>query len=107
MEESTKKHTRRTPQQMAEAIDVKIVALQQDIAGIEEKRKKANVDFDEKVAAVEAKIKGLNEKKEAILAPKPPRKTKKQKMEEVIKAAMKSGMKLEEVAEKLGLDQPE
>ena len=101
MEESTQKRTRRTPQQMAGAVDVKIAALQRDIAGIEEKRKKANADFDEKVAAVEAKI------KKAILAPKPPRKTKKQKMEEVVKAAMKSGMNPEEIAEKLGLNQPE
>ena len=107
MEESTQKRTRRTPQQMAGAVDGKIAALQRDIAGIEEKRKKANADFDEKVAAVEAKIKELDEKKKAILAPKPPRKTKKQKMEEVVKAAMKSGMNPEEIAEKLGLNQPE
>ena len=40
MEESTQKRVRRTPQQMAEAIDVKIAAQQREISGIEEKRAK-------------------------------------------------------------------
>lgn len=103
MEENTQRRSRRSPQQRAEEIDEKIAAQREVIANIEKKRDKANADFDEKVAAIESKIKGLNKKKQAILAPKPPRKTKKQKVEELIKAAIKSGMKPEEVAEKLGL----
>lgn len=106
MEESTQKRVRRTPQQMAEAIDVKIAAQQREISGIEEKRAKTNADFDAKVAAIEAKIKALNEKK-TILSPKPRRKTKKEKMRDIINAAAKNGMSPEEIAEKLGINQAE
>lgn len=107
MEESTQKRIRRTPEQMAEAVDEKIAIQRQEIDKINEKRAKVMADFDAKVAVHEAKIKELESKKQAILAPKPRRKTKKEKMQEILKAAEKSGMKPEEIAEKLGLTQPE
>ena len=47
-------------------------------------------DFDSKIEAVRVKIAGLEEKKAAILAPKPPRKprkTKKQKIADILKKA--------------------
>ena len=48
----------------------------------------------------------LDKQKAAILAPKPPRKprkTKKQKIQDLMKQAQKSGLKPEEIAERLGL----
>ena len=107
MEESTQKNVRRTPQLLAEAIEVKFAAQQREISGSEEKRAKSHADFDAKVAAIEAKIKALNEKKKTILSPKPRRKTKKEKMRDIINAAAKNGMSPEEIAEKLGINQAE
>ena len=52
----------------------------------------------------------LEQQKKDILAPKPPRKprkTKKQKIQELIQSASKSGLKPEEIAERLGLAQTE
>ena len=49
----------------------------------------------------------LEEKKAAILAPKPPRKprkTKKQKIADILKKAQKSGMKPDEIAVALGIE---
>ena len=56
------------------------------------------------------RIAALEQKKQDILAPKPPRKprkTKKQKIQALIQSASKSGLKPEEIAQRLGLDQPE
>lgn len=110
MDEQKEKRTRRTPQQMAEAIDAKIEKLNKDIEGIEEKRTAANADFDQKVATVKDRITALEQKKEDILKPKPPRKprkTKKQKIQEIIKLASKSGLQPEEIAARLGVEQKE
>ena len=52
----------------------------------------------------------LEEKKAAILAPKPPRKprkTKKQKIADILKKAQKSGMKPDEIAAALGIEMEE
>ena len=76
--------TRRTPQELA-AVDEKIQALEESIISIEEK-------------------------KAAILAPKPPRKprkTKKQKIADILKKAQKSGMKPDEIAAALGIEMEE
>ena len=110
MDEQSVKRTRRTPQQMAEAVDAKIQKLNQELETLAAKRDAANEDFDKKEAAVKEKIAALGQKKKDILAPKPPRKprkTKKQKIQELIKSASKSGLKPEEIAQRLGLDQPE
>ena len=110
MDEQRTKRTRRTPQQMAGDIDGKIQKLNQDLDSLAEKRAAANGDFDKKEAAVKEKIAVLEQKKKDILAPKPPRKprkTKKQKIQELIKSASKSGLKPEEIAQRLGLEQPE
>ena len=110
MDEQGKKRTRRTPQQMAEEIDGKIQKLNQELESLDEKRAAANEEFDKKKAAVKEKIAALEQKKKSILAPKPPRKprkTKKQKIQDLIKSASKSGLKPEEIAQRLGLDQPE
>jgi len=110
MDEQNVKRTRRTPQQMAEDIDGKIQKLSQDLDALAAKRAAANEDFDKKEAAVKRRIAALEQKKKDIFAPKPPRKprkTKKQKIQDLIKSASKAGLKPEEIAQRLGLDQPE
>ena len=110
MDEQKVKRVRRTPQQMAEQIDGRIQKLNQDLEDLEAKRAAANADFDAKAAAVKEKIEVLEQKKADILKPKPPRKprkSKKQKIQEIIKLANKSGLKPEEIAQRLGIEQTE
>lgn len=110
MEEQKVRRPRRTAQQKADEINAKIEKLNQDIEGIEAKRAAAMQDFDTKVAAVKERIDALAQQKAELLAPKPPRKprrTKKQKIQEIIQRANKAGLKPEEIAERLGLDQTE
>lgn len=110
MDEQSTKRTRRTPQQLAGEIDGKIQKLNQDLDSLAGKRAAANEDFDKKEAAVREKITALEQRKKDLLSPKPPRKprrTKKQKIQELIKSASKSGLKPEEIAQRLGLEQPE
>ncbi len=105
--EETKKRIRRTPQQIAEDIDMQIEKLEASIAGIEDKKQAALAELDQKESTYRDRIRALQERKEALLSPKPPRKrrrTKKQKLESILKQAQKSGMKPEEIAEKLGVE---
>ncbi len=105
-----KKRIRRTPEQLAEEIDGKIQKLNEDLETLAAKRDAANQEFDVKETAVKERIAALEQKKKDILNPKPPRKprkTKKQKIQELIKSASKAGLKPEEIAQRLGLDQPE
>jgi len=107
MEEQKAKRTRRTPEQMIEAIEAKMQKLTQEIEAIEEKRMATNQEFDQRVEAVKGKIAAMEQRKKEILAPKPPRKprkTKKQKIAEIVKQAQKSGMKPEQIAEALGVN---
>ena len=107
MEEQKAKRTRRTPEQMIEAIEAKMQKLTQEIEAIEEKRMATNQEFDQRVEAVKGKIAAMEQRKKEILAPKPPRKprkTKKQKIAEIVKQAQKSGMKPEQSAEALGVN---
>lgn len=60
-------------------------------------------EIDKKIAAHKASIAVLEEKKKAILNPKP-RITKAAKMKAIIEGAKKSGMSPEEIAEKLGIE---
>ena len=48
MDEQNTKRTRRTPQQMAEAVDSKIEKLNQELESLAAKRDAANEDFDKK-----------------------------------------------------------
>jgi len=110
MPENETKRIRRTPQQLAEAVDEQISKLEANISEYETKKQAAIDEFDKKIEAVRAKIKGLEEKKAILLAPKParktrkPRMTKKKKMEAILKQAQKAGKTPEEIAEALGLD---
>lgn len=106
MSESSAKRVRRTPQQLAEAVDEQIRKQEAIISEHETKKQTAIDEYDAKIEAVRAKIKALEEKKKGILAPKParkPRMTKKQKLEAILKQAQKSGKTPEEIAEALGI----
>lgn len=106
MSDSNAKRVRRTPEERIAEVDAKIEILNQSIADLESKKQASLTSFDEKIAAVQERIKGLESKKQEILTPKPrrkPRKTKKQKIQEILKEAQKSGMKPEEIAERLGI----
>ncbi len=110
MPESEVKRVRRTPQQLAEAVDVQISKQEASISEYEAKKQTAINEFDKKIEAARAKIKNLEEKKAAILAPKParkirkPRMTKKKKMEAILKQVQKAGKTPEEIAAALGID---
>ncbi len=110
MDEQKVKRPRRTPEQKAAEFEAKIRKLNEDLEGIEEKRAVANQEFDARAAVLKDRIATLEQQKKDIFAPKPPRKprkTKKQKIQELIQSASKSGLKPEEIAERLGLDQTE
>lgn len=109
MEEQKARRIRRTPQQMAEDMDAKIQKLEQELESLAAKRDAVNEEFDQKEEATRSKIAALEQKKKDVLEPKPrkPRKTKKQKIQDLIKSASKAGLKPEEIAQRLGLDQPE
>jgi len=106
MDEQGARRKRRTPEERAAELDAKIEALQQSITKYEEQKNAAIQECDDKITAAKEKIKTLEQQKKDILAPKArkPRKTKKQKTEEVIQKALKSGLKLNEIAERLGVD---
>ena len=110
MDEQKVRRPRRTAEQKAADIDVKIQKLNEDLESIEARRTAANQEFDAKAAAVKERIAALEQQKKDVLTPKPPRKprkTKKQKIQELIQTASKSGLKPEEIAERLGLTQTE
>lgn len=107
MPEPASKRVRRTPEQRAAEIDSKIAKANEAVTALLEKKDASVAAFDEKIAALQARIAEYQKQKEAILAPKPPRKprkTKKQRITEIVTAAQKSGMDLKEIAEKLGVD---
>lgn len=110
MDEPKMRRPRRTAEQKTAEIDAKIQKLNQDMENIEAKRAAAMQEFDTKAASVKERIEALEQQKQELLAPKPPRKprkTKKQKIQELIQCANKSGLKPEEIAERLGLNQAE
>ena len=99
------KRVRRTPEQIAADIDGQISKLEENIRGLEEKKIAACAEFDAKIAAVQEKAAKLAERKKEVLPPKKrkPRKSKAERIRELVKQAQKSGMKLDEIAEKLGM----
>ncbi len=106
MDENEIRRVRRTPEQRAADIDAQIAEQENSIARIEERKQAAVAEFDRKIETVQKRIAVLQEKKKALLAPKPPRrprKTKKQKIAELLKEAQRSGLKPEEIAERLGI----
>jgi len=106
MDEQGTKRTRRTPEERAAGLDEKIEALRQTIAKYEDQKNAAIQEYDNKVAAVTAKIEALEQRKTELLTPKPRKRriTKKQKTEALIRQAIKSGLSPNEVAERLGVE---
>ncbi len=70
MDESEKKRTRRTPEQMAEAIDVEITKLEQSIEKVEQKRQMLIEGHESRTAALRDKIDALRERRDALFAPR-------------------------------------
>ena len=99
------KRVRRTPEQIAADIDGQISKLEENIRGLEEKKIAACAECDAKSAAEQEKAAKLAERKKEVLSPKKrkPRKSKAERIRELVKQAQKSGMKLDEIAEKLGM----
>lgn len=102
-----KKRIRRPAEERAQEIDEKIEKLQQSLSELDDKRMEAMAEFDKKEASIKNKIAMLAEKKDNILSPKPikrTRRSKKQKIADILKQATKSGLKPEEIAEMLGVE---
>ena len=102
-----KKRIRRPAEERAQEVDEKIEKLQQALIDLDDKRMEAMAEFDKKEASIKNKIAMLAEKKENILSPKPikrTRRSKKQKIADILKQATKSGLKPEEIAEMLGVE---
>lgn len=107
MADPEKKRVRRSVEERAAEFDGKIQKATEQIADLEAKKAAAAVEFDSKIAAVRAKIESLEAAKAELLKPKSPRKprkTRKQKMAALFKQMQRSGLKPEELAEKLGLE---
>lgn len=108
MSDPEKKRVRRTREERASALDEKIREAREQIEGIESKKQEAICAFDAKIDAIRGKIQALESKKEQVLSPKQrktkTRRTKKQKIAEILKQAQSSGLKPEEIAEKLGIE---
>lgn len=99
------KRIRRTSEQIAADLDIQIAELNDSIHEIEEKKAEAVAKFDAKIESVNEKIRKLQTRKSNLLSPKKraPRKSKAQQIKKLVSKAQKSGMKLDEIAEKLGV----
>lgn len=99
------KRVRRTAQQILADLDEQIANLEASIDAIEEKKKAAAQEYDHKIAGVKEKIAKLETRKKSMLSPKKrkARKSKTVQIKELVKQAQKSGLKLNEIAEKLGV----
>ncbi len=100
------KRIRRTAEQIAADIDVQKEKLAESISEIEEKKAAACAEFDRKIQSVNEKIAKLEARKKALFTSKKrkPRKKKADQIKELIRQAQKSGMKLDEIADKLGVE---
>jgi len=103
---SEEKRIRRTAEQISADLDQQIEKLRENIDELEERRAAAMQDFDAKVEHVKQRIEKLNERKKDLVTPKKrkPRKKKAEKIKDLITQAQKNGLKLDEIADKLGVD---
>lgn len=102
---SEQKRVRRTSAQIAADLDQQIAELNESIQEVEAKKAEAAEKFDAKIASINEKIRKLQTRKQELLNPKKraPRKSKAQQIKTLVSKAQKSGMKLNEIAEKLGV----
>lgn len=100
------KRIRRTTEQIVADIESQIGELTTSIEGIESKKAESAAAYDEKIAKVNARIDGLLEKKKNLMAPKKRkrRRSKATQIKSIIKSAQKSGLKVQDIAEKLGVE---
>ena len=100
------KRVRRTSEQIASDLAVEIQELKSSIDKIEDKKNASIAEFDKKIAKVQEKINHLEERRKSMLTPKkrPRRRSKSDQIKSLVKQAQKNGMKLEEIADKLGVD---
>lgn len=106
MSDMEKKRVRRSAEERAAEVDAKIEMLREGMEETEARKKEMMASFDAKLAAARDKIKALETRKKEILSPKQTRKrkkTKKQKLQEIVQQAQKSGLQPEEIAELLGV----
>ena len=107
METQQKRRTRRTPQQLVEALEVESTMLAQSIEELERKKMEMVSAYDTKISKIRDKIKTIEKKKKSLMeTPKArkPRKTKKEKIQAIMKQAQKVGMQPEEIAQRLGIE---
>ena len=102
---SEQKRVRRTSEQIAADLDKQIAELNESIQEVEAKKAEAAEKFDAKIASINENIRKLQNRKQELLTPKKraPRKTKAQQIKTLVTKAQKSGLKLNEIAEKLGV----
>jgi len=107
--ETKGKRIRRSPQQIIESIDAEIAELEQGIINLKEKKQAAINKFDTRIDNAYAHIEAMQQRKQALLNPKARkrRKTKKEKFEELLTKAVKSGKSLGELEQLLGLHEAE
>ena len=104
--ETENKKVRRTTEERIAEVNAKIEKLNGQIQNLEEKKQETVTAYNDRIAKVMDRVKELEKQKAAILAPKParkPRKTKKEKIQDLMKQAQKAGLKPGEIAERLGL----
>ncbi len=107
MADTEQKRTRRTVEERVAQVDLNIRTIEETIAKLENKKQAAVATYDEKIAVQQQRIVVLKAQKEKLLNPKPPKKhrmTKKEKMIALLKNAQKSGLSIEEMTTRLGLD---
>lgn len=100
------KRVRRTSAQIAADLDIEMKALEDSIQEIEAKKIACIAEYDQKIAGVHDKIAKLKERQKTLLTPKKrqPRRSKAEQIKDLVKQAQKSGMKLDEIASKLGVE---
>lgn len=103
---AAEKRVRRTPQQIASDVDCEIDRLRENIRSLEAKRTADEAEFDRRITSIKQRIQRLEEHKQSVLSPKPrrQRRTKAQLITELVGKAQKSGLKISEIADKLGVD---
>ena len=106
MEQQAATRRRRTKEELVAALDEKIEAQNQTIKKCEEQKVIAVQELDAKIAAAKTRIKAMEQRKKDIMTPKQPkpRTSKKQKIQDILKKASKSGLSVEEIAERLGMN---
>lgn len=107
MSDAKRAYVRRTSDERISEIDLKIAQIASSIEDLEQKKKAVITSFNQKIAAAKKRIQTLEEKKYKILNPNTSHKshkTKKQKLEAIMKEAQKAGMSPEDIALRLGID---